>query len=85
VIDNLGRLWKVRQSDDDKPRVLLCYRKNASGNVQVLQELDLATPTSEVHATRVRKGGQNCGGVLFGMGSIKLCGKCAASVEPRRW
>lgn len=78
--DALGRLWKVAQKDGKK--IIQCYTKGNSGEMRVLEELDIATPGGG-HQSRVRKGGKACNGTLYGTPGMQLCEKCAALVEDR--
>ena len=81
--DNLGRLWKVGNQGAGKSPVFVVYTKHKGGDVKVLGEEDIAFP-GNVHASRVRKVGLVCNGVLFGPPGFQLCGKCAALVDVRR-
>ena len=81
--DCLGRLWKVSKPSDNRGYRLVCYEKNGSGSTKTLGELD-ADPMSQRHGSRTRKGGQTCGGYIFGVGRFQVCAKCAADVSDRR-
>ena len=79
--DNLGRFWKVEQSDGKRGTRFICYEKHGGGR-KLLSEMDVDPAGS--HVSRKRTGGLACNGGLYGSTGFQICGKCAALVDDRR-
>jgi len=80
VQDNMGRFWKVAQSDGKRSTRFVCYTKQGE-QIKTLAELDV--DGLGPHISRKRTGGVACNGRLYGMRGFQLCEKCAALVEER--